>query len=183
MWSSSAAVSCVRICGSIPRFADNPLVTGPPHVRFYSGYGTRNTARRRSAPPGRLDTAPRNLTEFQREALTLLAQQIVDQLELRMAYRDLTVLRTQEREFEKRLRAERMNEAQRLAAELHDDVAQDLVGIALLLGALRRTPAAQSESVREPLRKRFTATEQRNRALSPAGSGLWRIYGAYARSH
>ncbi|MGO9801484.1 MAG: GAF domain-containing sensor histidine kinase [Candidatus Binatus sp.] len=134
-----------------PRFADNPLVTGPPHVSFYAGMALVTP---RGAILGTLavmDTVPRNLTEFQREALTLLAQQIVDQLELRMAYRDLTVLRTQEREFEKRLRAERMNEAQHLAAELHDDVAQDLVGIALLLGALRRTPAAQTESVSEPL--------------------------------
>lgn len=158
-----------------PRFADNPLVTGPPHVRFYAGIALVTP---RGAILGTLavmDTEPRSLTKLQHDALSLLAQQIVDQLELRMAYRELTQLRTQEREFEKRIRAERMDEAQHLAAELHDDVAQDLAGIGLLIGAFRRTPAAQTESVREPLQnvsQLLSRTIERCRLLAQGFGGF-----------
>ncbi|MDX2377108.1 SpoIIE family protein phosphatase [Microbacterium sp. LRZ72] len=54
-------------------FADNPFVTGDPHLRFYAGHPLQ-------APGGEhvgtfciLDTAPRSLTERQREMLRDLA--------------------------------------------------------------------------------------------------------------
>jgi signal transduction histidine kinase len=121
-----------------PRFADNPLVTGPPHLRFYAGMALR-------APRGTvlgtlavLDTVPRVLSESQRETLELIAKQIVDQLELRASYRELAALREQEQAFETRLLREKAEEARELAAELHDGVGQDLTGISMLLGAMLR---------------------------------------------
>ena len=133
------------------RFADNPLVTGPPHVRFYAGMALLTP---RGAILGTLavmDTVPRALSPDQVEALTLLARQVVDALELRMAYRDLSSLRAREKDLEGRLRAERMDEAQRLAAELHDGVGQDLAGLSLLLSGFLRSPAAQPKTVSEPI--------------------------------
>jgi two-component sensor histidine kinase len=78
-----------------PRTATNPIVTGPPHFRFYAGALLRT---REGAALGTLcvlDHAARSLTAFQREALEFLAGQVVRQFELRRAL-----------DFEETLRAE-----------------------------------------------------------------------------
>lgn len=66
------------------RFADNPLVTGAPHIRFYAGAPLVDPD---GVPLGALcviDDTPRTaLTPLQRQGLTLLAQQVVTALEAR----------------------------------------------------------------------------------------------------
>ncbi|WP_303649946.1 GAF domain-containing protein [Desulfobotulus pelophilus] len=72
-----------------PRFCGNPLVTGDPLIRFYAG-----------APlcvPGGfalgtlcvIDRRPRRLSSHQLEALQVLGQAVVSQLELRRLQQDL----------------------------------------------------------------------------------------------
>jgi two-component system sensor histidine kinase UhpB len=56
-----------------------------------------------------------------------------------------------ERELERQLRREAINEAQHLAAELHDGLGQELAGISFLVSALRRNPQAQNQEVQENL--------------------------------
>jgi PAS domain S-box-containing protein len=80
------------------RFADNPLVTGEPYVRFYAGQPLTSEE---GLPLGTLcviDTAPRpeGLTAFQREGLEVLAQTVMRRLRSR---RHSTAAR---REFEQR---------------------------------------------------------------------------------
>ena len=70
-----------------PRFADNPLVTGPPHIRFYAGTVLRTAE---GLPLGTLcliDDQPRpgGLTEEQTRTLSILAEQVMVGLELRRA--------------------------------------------------------------------------------------------------
>ncbi|MCK6105588.1 PAS domain-containing protein [Brevundimonas sp. EYE_349] len=72
------------------RFADNPLVTGAPHIRFYAGYPLKSPE---GAPLGALcvlDHRPRpeGLTELQATAMRTLAAQVMTQLELRRALLD-----------------------------------------------------------------------------------------------
>ena len=63
-----------------PRFADNPLVTGAPHIRFYAGCPLRvGTA----SPVGTLcliDTRPRTLSTSQLELLRSLAELVEREL-------------------------------------------------------------------------------------------------------
>lgn len=72
-----------------PRFLANPLVSGAPHVRFYAGAPLVSSD---GLPLGTLcvlDFQPRELTEAQELALTLLARQVMNVLELRLSQRRL----------------------------------------------------------------------------------------------
>tara|TARA_R110002049_G_scaffold44690_14_gene131018 strand:+ start:142 stop:1746 length:1605 start_codon:yes stop_codon:yes gene_type:complete len=92
------------------RFADNPLVTGPPHIRFYAGAPL-------VAPSGRvmgtfcvMDHQPRELTTAERDLLRMFAEQTVLEMELRV--RNLRL-------DEARIAAERAEaESKRLAERL-----------------------------------------------------------------
>jgi len=65
------------------RFADNPLVTGEPHVRFYAGFPLRTPDGFVVGALCAIDRQPREISPRQREMLALLARQVIDQMELR----------------------------------------------------------------------------------------------------
>ena len=78
---------------SDPRMADNPLCTGEPGLRFYAGAILRTPE---GLPIGTLcvlDNAPRTLTDFQRNAIRILARQVMTQLDLRLALKHQDVAR------------------------------------------------------------------------------------------
>lgn len=65
------------------RFRENPLVTGPPHIRFYAGVPLRTPENAQIGSLCVIDHEPRQLTEAQSRTLEALARQVVLQLELR----------------------------------------------------------------------------------------------------
>ena len=70
-----------------PRFADNAVVAGEPHLRFYAGVPLETPA---GLPVGTfcvIDVRPRVLTEVQRDALRVLGRQAMTQMELRRRVR------------------------------------------------------------------------------------------------
>jgi diguanylate cyclase (GGDEF)-like protein len=66
-----------------PRFAENPLVTGDPYIRFYMGAPIRTPSGYNLGTVCAIDTVPRTPTAEQVSSLTDLSRLVVDQLELR----------------------------------------------------------------------------------------------------
>ena len=72
-----------------PRFANNPLVTGEPNIRFYAGAPIVEKDGHILGAVCVLDREPRTLTARQVSALEALARQVVSLLEQRTAIRAL----------------------------------------------------------------------------------------------
>ena len=66
-----------------PRFADNDLVTGEMHLRFYAGIPLRTADGHALGTLCVLDTEPRTLPPEKIDALRTLARAVLDQIELR----------------------------------------------------------------------------------------------------
>ncbi|OAB55538.1 histidine kinase [Phormidium willei BDU 130791] len=66
-----------------PRFADNPLVTGGPQIRFYAGAPLQTPDGQAIGTLCAIDNQPRELTDDQVQGLQALSRQVVAQMELR----------------------------------------------------------------------------------------------------
>ncbi|MDB5218695.1 MAG: signal transduction histidine kinase [Myxococcaceae bacterium] len=74
--------------GNDPRFAKNPLVVGPPSIRFYGGFPLVDEAGAALGTLCVIDVRPRELDRTQLEAMRVLAKQVVSQLRIRRLLRD-----------------------------------------------------------------------------------------------
>lgn len=87
------------------RFVNNPLVTGPPYIRFYAGVPLITSDGFALGSLCVIDTQPRTLDSEQIKALSALGRQVVDQLELRLSHQKLA----QEIVEHQRIEAERQH--------------------------------------------------------------------------
>jgi two-component system, sensor histidine kinase and response regulator len=90
-----------------PRFADNPLVTGGPRVRFYAGVTILSLDRRALGTLCVMDQKPRQLTPEQIDALRTLAHQAEELLHLRRSVMELAKLNEQLSQSQHTVREER----------------------------------------------------------------------------
>lgn len=74
-----------------PRFSDNPLVTGDPHVRFYAGAPLLTASGHALGTLCIIDREPREFSAGHRSALAILARTVVAQLELRRVGSELVL--------------------------------------------------------------------------------------------
>jgi len=72
------------------RFADSPLVTGEPHLRFYAGAPLLTPEGEALGALCVHDCVPRTLTPEQQQALRVLSRQVMTHLELRRRTRELS---------------------------------------------------------------------------------------------
>ena len=85
-----------------PRFRSNPLVTGDPHIRFYAGAPLRTPGGQILGTLCVIDFRPRRPSPEKIRLLSLLAQAVVDALELRqaLAHRDEEIGRRRQADAE-----------------------------------------------------------------------------------
>lgn len=74
---------------SDPRFENNPLVTGEPHIRFYAGAPLVTAQGNALGTICVIDNTPREMQKDRIEALRALSRQVVAQLELRHVIAEL----------------------------------------------------------------------------------------------
>jgi len=75
-----------------PRFANNPLVTGEPGIRFYAGAPLVTPSGSALGTVCVIDHVPRKLTPAMAQALKALSRQVVELLALRRANAELELL-------------------------------------------------------------------------------------------
>ena len=120
----------------------NPLVTGPPHIRFYAGAPLRTADGQTIGSLCVIDPEPRpmGLSEGQAENLRALARQVMSQLELRraLASRDSLLIEQRKTISEREV----LRETQLAVSNAGGDT--DVIFDALLVGAMQAVPAAEA---------------------------------------
>ncbi len=72
-----------------PRFVNNPLVTGFPHIRFYAGMPLKSPNGYNIGTLCVIDTKPGELNDDQKVALETLAKQVILQFEMKKVLKEL----------------------------------------------------------------------------------------------
>ena len=102
------------------RFCDNPLVVGPPGIRFYAGAPLTTPQGFRLGTLCAIDTRPRSLTPQQLQLLKLLSSHVVSLMELRIRYRESLMLASELSESKKQIQKMAEHNSRFLASLNHE---------------------------------------------------------------
>lgn len=109
-----------------PRFRHNPLVTGPPGIRFYAGAPLVTPTGYVLGALCLIDTEPRSAEAMDLGSLRDLAAIVVDELELRTASRELEERNHQVQALMRELTSAEEKERHRLSELLQEELQQVL---------------------------------------------------------
>ncbi len=108
------------------RYAELPVVKGPPHARFYCGMPLINPEGYVLGTICAVDLEPKDLTPEQRESMRRLARQVMAQLELRRKVFELDRVRTEMEQAQRQLEAEKARSDNLLLNILPGPIAEEL---------------------------------------------------------
>ena len=109
-----------------PRFADNPLVTGEPGIRFYAGAPLVTPDGAILGSLCAIDTVPRSADAMELDLLSTLAQIVVDEMELRRVNSTLRERNEQVQSLTRQLKAVQEANRSQLSRLLHEELKQVL---------------------------------------------------------
>lgn len=109
-----------------PRFAENPLVTGDPGIRFYAGAPLVTPEGHVLGSLCVIDTVPRSAASMDLETLRDLAGVVVSELELRAANSELRRRNDQIRTLSRELKEAQETDRSQLSQILHEELQQVL---------------------------------------------------------
>jgi signal transduction histidine kinase len=110
-----------------PRFAQNPLVTSDPSIRFYAGVPLVTEDGCALGTICAIDRVPRQLSSAQYEALRALGRQVISQLELRSSLASIQEKNTQ---LNRTLKELYSTQSQLIQAEKMSALGQMVAGVA-----------------------------------------------------
>jgi signal transduction histidine kinase len=110
----------VKNCHEDERFYDNPLVTGPTNINFYAGAPLITPNGLRLGTLCVIDNKPSQLDSTQKKQLTIIAQQVVVQLELRKSVQIQNELLSKSKILTKTLKSKNKELEQFVYAVSHD---------------------------------------------------------------
>ncbi len=112
-----------------PRFVDNPLVTGDPHIRFYAGAPLITPQGDALGTICVIDRTPRRLPKKKIGALRALSRQVVAQLELRRVIAELDRSAIELRAYQRQLESYQKEIETKNAALAEQSVTDGLTGV------------------------------------------------------
>jgi len=159
----------VRDARADVRFADNPLVVGSPHVRFYAGAPLVSAGGHALGTLCVLDSVPRSLSADQIAALQALSRRVVGQLELRSQALELQA--SEERSSRLLLLADKSRRALLGVLEDEQRAARGL-----------RESEERFRELSDNIQEVFWITDQDTKNLLYISPGYERIWGRTCRS-
>lgn len=130
------------------RFAHNPLVTGPPGIRFYAGMPLTMPGGEKLGTLCVIDTKPRQLSVSEREILTDLAALVCDEIALHQTGRDALAELRYRQKLEQELRIANLTKTDfmaRLGHELRTPL-NAIIGFSDLIISSGREPAIRDHA-------------------------------------
>lgn len=119
------------------RFADNPAVTGPFHLRFYAGAPIVSSDGHNLGTVCVYDMEPRNITDTQKRALEIVSGQVTKLIELHVRNLMIREQARQRIDMEKKTLQHTLRqqeeERQSIGNELHENFGQVLAACSLYL--------------------------------------------------